>query len=774
MTTGKNRVGMISLMLVLFLSVLAYADPPSLVGRLNLAQGSVSFRPGSLDEWAPAVLNYPLTAGDHLWTDASSRAELHVGSTAVRLDAGTEMSFLNLDDQTVQIAVSQGQMNVRLRRLDPGDAMEIDTPNSVVTLLEPGNYTLNVQSEQGSSLTVWSGQAQVTAAGNDIAVPAGQTASVSGSGSIAYYLQPASGPDAWDAWCASRDAREGQLASARYVPREMIGIEDLDENGSWIVMAGYGPVWAPQRVAPGWAPYKFGHWAWVAPWGWTWIDDAPWGFAPFHYGRWAFVDTRWVWIPGSVVERPVYAPALVVFIGGEPGDPSAEGIGWFPLGPREVYVPPYGASTRYVQRVNVTTVTITEENIQRIDVRQVTYVNRGVPSAVTVVPRQSFTQGRQANGAPISFSMDQVRRAPVMGMGATIPPQRESIIGQPMPGGGPARQPPPQVMGRSVFGRIVPAPAPAPFMFRPEPLPPATMYQRPPQQVAPQPTGPVRQRAPIMINPMNRGPGFQAPPPGGPQPQAGPQRPGGPQPQTGPQGPVPQPGPGPRLPAPQGPGVQPQQPQPLLPQPGPGPRVPAPQGQGVQPQQPQPLQPQQGPGPRVPAPQGQGVQPQQPQPLLPQPGPGPRVPAPQGQGVQPLQPQPGPGPRVPAPQGNKPQPANKGGGEAGNLLNILKTQNLPAVQSRLDSARKVPGVKLDFAAVSHQLDAARSAITAAESALSGGKSDAALQQAQAAQRQLADVDRQLSDALKSSSGGTTGNQPIPPGQRQGDAPGNTR
>jgi hypothetical protein len=142
--------------------------------------------------------------------------------------------------------------------------------------------------------------------------------------------------------------------------------------------------------------------------------------------------------------------------------------------------------------------------------------------------------------------------------------------------------------------------------------------------------------------------------------------------------------------------------------------------------------------------------------------------------VQPLQPQPGPGPRVPAPQGNKPQPANKGGGEAGNLLNILKTQNLPAVQSRLDSARKVPGVKLDFAAVSHQLDAARSAITAAESALSGGKSDAALQQAQAAQRQLADVDRQLSDALKSSSGGTTGNQPIPPGQRQGDAPGNTR
>ncbi len=217
------------------------------------------------------MLNYPLTAGDHLWTDDSSRAELHVGSTAVRLDAGTEISFLNLDDQTIQVGVSQGQLNVRLRRLDPGDAFEIDTPNSVVTLQQPGSYTLSVQGNEGSNLTVWSGEAQMTAGGNDFDVPAGQSANVSGSGSIAYYLQPASVRDAWDAWCASRDAREERLASARYVPREMIGIEDLDENGSWIVMAGYGPVWAPARVAPGWAPYRFGRWAWVAPWGWTWI-----------------------------------------------------------------------------------------------------------------------------------------------------------------------------------------------------------------------------------------------------------------------------------------------------------------------------------------------------------------------------------------------------------------------------------------------------------------------------------------------------------------------
>jgi len=37
-----------------------------------------------------------------------------------------------------------------------------------------------------------------------------------------------------------------------------------------------------------WAPYREGHWAWIEPWGWTWVDDASFGFVTSHYGRWAF------------------------------------------------------------------------------------------------------------------------------------------------------------------------------------------------------------------------------------------------------------------------------------------------------------------------------------------------------------------------------------------------------------------------------------------------------------------------------------------------------
>jgi hypothetical protein len=61
--------------------------------------GSVSLRPGEIDQWASTRINFPLTTGDHLWTDAGSRAELHIGSTAIRLNPETAFAFLNLDDQ---------------------------------------------------------------------------------------------------------------------------------------------------------------------------------------------------------------------------------------------------------------------------------------------------------------------------------------------------------------------------------------------------------------------------------------------------------------------------------------------------------------------------------------------------------------------------------------------------------------------------------------------------------------------------------------------------
>src|SRR5258708_2846899 len=115
----------------------------------------------------------------------------------------------------------------------------------------------------------------------------------------------------------------GPVAEApRWVSPETRGYQDLGAEGAWTQPPSDGPVWSPANMPADWAPYRHGHWAYVEPWGWTWIDDASWGFAPFHYGRWARDHDRWGWYPGAVVERPVYAPALVAFVGEPPDRPG--------------------------------------------------------------------------------------------------------------------------------------------------------------------------------------------------------------------------------------------------------------------------------------------------------------------------------------------------------------------------------------------------------------------------------------------------------------------
>jgi hypothetical protein len=89
--------------------------------------------------------------------------------------------------------------------------------------------------------------------------------------------------------------------SARYVSREMDGYEDLDQYGSWASQPGYGQVWMPTSVAAGWTPYHDGHWAWIAPWGWTvggrrtvGIRSLP--LRPMGFLRWPMgLDTWTVW-----------------------------------------------------------------------------------------------------------------------------------------------------------------------------------------------------------------------------------------------------------------------------------------------------------------------------------------------------------------------------------------------------------------------------------------------------------------------------------------------
>jgi hypothetical protein len=427
-------------------------DPPSRVARLNWISGDVAFQPATVDAWSAATLNYPLTTGDHLFVNAGAHAELHIGGSAIRLNSNSNFGFLNLNDNIVQMSLNQGSLEIRLRQLDQNDTFEIDTPNGAVTLLRAGEYRVDTDPTRNATMvTVRSGQAQMFQDGNSSLVTPHQTAFFATGG--APQLNTENPRDDFDAFVLSRDRMEDGLPRNAYVPDSMVGYQDLYAYGHWVYDPMYGQVWVPP-VTPGWTPYSTGRWAFVEPWGWTWIDEAPWGFAPFHYGRWANLrGIGWAWIPGAPSYRPVYAPALVGFIGGGGFGIS---VGWFPLGPREPWIPAWGASRAYVNNVNVMHVT----NINVVNVTNINYVNR---QNVTVVSQADFAAARPVSAAAIHMSPAQIQSAQVVGTAPQVVPARASVaIG--------ASRPAPPVSARAVVARTPPPPAPVAFEARQQAL----------------------------------------------------------------------------------------------------------------------------------------------------------------------------------------------------------------------------------------------------------------------------------------------------------------
>jgi len=238
------------------------------------------------------------------------------------------------------------------------------------------------------------------------------------------------------AYWAERD-REIAYATPQYVSADVTGYADLGAYGSWTVDPDYGEVWYPAAVPVGWRPYSTGYWTYVAPWGWTWVDAQPWGFAPYHYGRWAYRGERWCWIPPQRTERPVYAPALVGFVGGTElgisiGLQSHAPVGWFPLGPHEPYVPPYVVNRDYYRRLNMADrvqeavlndrwLRAERHEAYRANDPHESWMNRRF---ATVVPAEDFAHSRPVQHAALKVPADKLAQAPVAPVAAPPVPNR--------------------------------------------------------------------------------------------------------------------------------------------------------------------------------------------------------------------------------------------------------------------------------------------------------------------------------------------------------------
>jgi hypothetical protein len=335
-------------------SALAVADddPPSRAARLSYVAGKVSFQPqGEETDWVDADLNRALTTGDKLWVEDGGRSEIQTANSVVRLNGHTNFSFLDVEGDATQIQLSLGVMLIRLKSLDENETYEVDTPQTAFTLLRPGVYRIEVNEAGDTSvITVRGGDGETTADGKAAPLHVNEQVLIKTG---VYDKHAAPRTDEFDDWAANRDKIADASVSVTKVAPEVVGAADLDVAGAWKPAPTYGNVWFPTTVVADWAPYRFGHWGFVPPWGWTWIDDAPWGFAPFHYGRWVMVGGLWGWAPGPIAVRAIWAPALVGFIGGVDVVGVADPVSWVALGWGEPWYPSFGVSFGYYNSVNL-------------------------------------------------------------------------------------------------------------------------------------------------------------------------------------------------------------------------------------------------------------------------------------------------------------------------------------------------------------------------------------------------------------------------------------
>jgi len=428
-------------------------DSDARVARVSYAGGDVSYQRGDDEGWNDLGSNTPLVTGDSFYTAAGGRAEVDLGTgVVVRVDGGTEIQLVNNSRDVAQLSMTSGVMDVRARSFPRGFTLEIDTPSGAVTILEPGRYRVEV-SDRAATYAVVRGGLSLALDGDQLDVHEGESLELDNGDARNYAYGSLGARTPFQGWADDRDERYERSESARYVNRDVVGYEDLDDHGSWRDSDGYGRVWVPSGVSQGWAPYQSGRWIWQDPYGWTWVSSESWGWAPYHYGRWVWTNNYWGWVPppprgyrgpAAVMNiQAVYAPALVAFVGGRNWGVSLSiggpAIGWVPLAPAERYYYPWQSAPRVTNN----------------------YTNITVINAVTVVNTNTFATGTVR---PIRVDRTQIQQAPVLGYTAVgVVPTRASLAVAPSSTPRPHAMPQGRAE-RPVVARLVPPPKPQPFV----------------------------------------------------------------------------------------------------------------------------------------------------------------------------------------------------------------------------------------------------------------------------------------------------------------------
>lgn len=471
MIKKKRVIGFIAgLFLLSFNQLILASDPPNRVIRLSYVTQDLSFSPAGEDFWVQAVPNRPLYLGDKLWAGTKAKAQLQLDGASLFVDNLSLVNIVNLNDRLAQFKLTQGRLNLYVRYLEPHQKYEIDTPNVALTVNQPGFYSIEVDKKRKSTVVhVVRGSADVWGIKATYKIKSGKSFRFYGN-DLKYFERVHYSQDKFNLWCQNQIKRAEKSVSKRYVSRTIIGYEDLDSYGTWVYHKRYGRIWHPTLVAVDWAPYRFGHWSWIEPWGWTWVDNTPWGFAPYHYGRWISLESNWYWVPGPVRTRAVYAPALVAFVGNKNfsvkvamGAKPTPAVAWFPLAPGEVYVPSYHVSENYFVNVNKSNTTINNTYVTNVynnqtTINNISYQNQTAPKAITAISKEAFAKSENVAAQKLVIPQEQTFEAPIH-QTASVTPVKNSVEREQKT----LVQPPKESTSQSVVTLSEPPPMPVEF-----------------------------------------------------------------------------------------------------------------------------------------------------------------------------------------------------------------------------------------------------------------------------------------------------------------------
>ena len=313
------------------------------VARISFIRGDVQIRRADRQDWERATRDLPLVEGDEIVTDRDARVEIQFDRDSyLRLAEYSYLKVVNLKDEGIALSLPQGTLSLSLLDFDKNEGyFEIDAPSTTIAVQRAGTYRIDAGDERSQDIRVTvtdDGEARVYSTSSGFTLKNGRSARIYIAGNYAGEWEMADASrfeDQFDEWVSDRQAvivkRLKNAYYDKYYDEDFYGAEELNEHGEWIYARNYGYVWRPYQNAlssySNWSPYRYGHWRWVAPYGWTWVNDEPWGWATYHHGRWVWTGGYWAWTPyGYYRPRRSWWRPAIVFVAS-----WGNNICWYPL-----------------------------------------------------------------------------------------------------------------------------------------------------------------------------------------------------------------------------------------------------------------------------------------------------------------------------------------------------------------------------------------------------------------------------------------------------------